>query len=577
MTGRPSTRVIARFDSISRHERTAPLFFALATTSLILYGLARPNALFGVVQYDDGVYFDSAVRLVSGSIPYRDFVMVQPPGIAVLFAPLALVARHIGTRDGLAIARGVTALICGANVYLIGRLLKDRGRLVAGCASAIVALFPAAVFADRTLLLEPFVVFFALLGARKCLLVTQPVTQRDLFIAGLWFGAATSVKLWAVVLVAAILAALLLPGDDHTAHARMRVHNASVLLAGVATTTTVVCAPFLLAAPSAFVHDVVTAQLTRHTGSTAPIWLRLTDVVGVDGTGSSPSELLGYLLSGVLAFVVFLGGVVAMLRRRTSTAESFVLVAAVLGTFAILVPSQYFNHYAYFVAPFVVASVVLSVSRLGARLRLPTAISAERRTALLTAIGCVFLAGASTLVVAELRFDNSLVFTVGDPSIAIDLAIPIGACAISDATVLLVEANRATPSAPTCPALVDATGLWLATAPKEAPLGCETIAPPLVSTWKGLLQEADFFVESGSNQSRVPWTVGLRAWFKRNYRHIPDPGAQIFVRTTSSYVAAELNPARWSLKLLISEGWHPPTRHGKSHAVRLPRCLSTRV
>ena len=566
-----------RLTAILASTRTGPLLFALATTTLIFYGLSRGNALFGVVQYDDGVYFDSAVRLVAGSIPYRDFVMVQPPGIAVLFAPLGLVARHIGTRDGLAIARCITALVCGANVYLTGRLLSDRGRVVASAASAVVALFPAAVFADRTLLLEPYVVFFALLGARQCLLASQPLTRRTLLLAGAYFGAATSIKLWAAVLVAAMLAALLLPGANRRGRAPARVHDAATLLFGALATTSIICAPFLLAAPHAFIHDVIGAQLARHTGSTAPIWLRLVDLLGVDGTGNSVSSLGAYLLGVVVASILLFGGVVPMIRKRTSAAETFLLVAALLGTSAILVPSEYFNHYAYFVAPFLAGSIVLSTSRLASGPSRPLAIFTARHRTLVGALACVACASISVLAIAEVRFDNSLVASVGDPSIAIDLAIPNGACAISDATVLLVEANRATPTSSTCPALVDATGLWLATAPKEAPLGCEMIAPALVVKWQDLLQASDFFVESGSYQSRVPWTVGLRAWFKRNFSHIPDPGAQIFVRSASSYATAALDPARWSLKALNAAGWHPPTRRGKGHGPHLPQCLNTRI
>jgi alpha-1,2-mannosyltransferase len=47
---------------------------------LRFYQLTRPGYLLGVTEYDDGVNFGDALRLVSGVIPYRDFVMVQPPG-----------------------------------------------------------------------------------------------------------------------------------------------------------------------------------------------------------------------------------------------------------------------------------------------------------------------------------------------------------------------------------------------------------------------------------------------------------------------------------------------------------------
>ncbi len=44
------------------------------------FQLSRPGHLSGFTQYDDGVYFGNAVRLVHGAIAYRDFATVQPPG-----------------------------------------------------------------------------------------------------------------------------------------------------------------------------------------------------------------------------------------------------------------------------------------------------------------------------------------------------------------------------------------------------------------------------------------------------------------------------------------------------------------
>src|ERR1700693_2585930 len=75
---------------------------------LRLYQLARPGYLLGVTEYDDGVQFGDAVRLVRGVIPYRDFVVVQPPGIMVLMAPVAALAKVTGTAWGLGIARLLT-------------------------------------------------------------------------------------------------------------------------------------------------------------------------------------------------------------------------------------------------------------------------------------------------------------------------------------------------------------------------------------------------------------------------------------------------------------------------------------
>ena len=45
--------------------------------------------MYGLGNYDDGVYYSAATALVHGQLPYRDFLLLQPPGIAVLLAPFA--------------------------------------------------------------------------------------------------------------------------------------------------------------------------------------------------------------------------------------------------------------------------------------------------------------------------------------------------------------------------------------------------------------------------------------------------------------------------------------------------------
>jgi hypothetical protein len=69
--------------------RVACLFPALR-----LFQLSRPGHLSGFAQYDDGVYFGNAVRLVHPAIAYRDFATVQPPGSRLLMTPVALAASR---------------------------------------------------------------------------------------------------------------------------------------------------------------------------------------------------------------------------------------------------------------------------------------------------------------------------------------------------------------------------------------------------------------------------------------------------------------------------------------------------
>src|SRR5205814_5974504 len=99
--------------------------------------LVRPN------EYDDGSYFGSAVHLVGGILPYRGFIFVQPPGILLLMAPAALVAKVTGTAAGMAIGRVLTMLVSAAGVVLVGLLVRHRGALAALIACGVLAVFPA--------------------------------------------------------------------------------------------------------------------------------------------------------------------------------------------------------------------------------------------------------------------------------------------------------------------------------------------------------------------------------------------------------------------------------------------------
>src|ERR1700678_3408104 len=76
--------------------------FSLGVGYYQLFGL---HELHAVLEYDDGGWFGSAVRLAHGVLPYRSFVLDQPPGVPLLLAPIGLLSRLVGTRDAFGVAR----------------------------------------------------------------------------------------------------------------------------------------------------------------------------------------------------------------------------------------------------------------------------------------------------------------------------------------------------------------------------------------------------------------------------------------------------------------------------------------
>src|SRR5215469_695488 len=189
----------------------SPVNLAIAVTTLIAlivrgYLLIRPGVL-TVTQYDDGPYFGSAVRLVHGVLPYRDYAFVQPPGITVLMSPLGLLTYLTGTASGLGFARILTVFAGSAGVALTGLLVRHRGTLAVLLAGGILAIYEPAADASHTVLLEPWLVLFCLIGA-VAVFDRDRVTAstRRLFWGGVAFGFAGAIKLWAIVPVLVIAA-----------------------------------------------------------------------------------------------------------------------------------------------------------------------------------------------------------------------------------------------------------------------------------------------------------------------------------------------------------------------------------
>src|SRR5262249_16965705 len=151
------------------------------------------------------------VRLTYGVVPYRDFALVQPPGITLLMAPAALVAHVTGTAWGLVIGRLLTVFAGAASVALAGLLVRHRGVLAVLVTCALLATCPPRAAASHTVLLEPWVVLFCLAGAVAVFDRDRLTTSTTrLAWGGVALGFAGAVKLWVIVPVV-VIAVLCLP------------------------------------------------------------------------------------------------------------------------------------------------------------------------------------------------------------------------------------------------------------------------------------------------------------------------------------------------------------------------------
>jgi alpha-1,2-mannosyltransferase len=66
-----------------------------------LVRVARGAGLCGMNSYDGAVYYAAAAGLAHGLLPYRDFLLLHPPGIVVALVPFAALGRVIGDPYGM--------------------------------------------------------------------------------------------------------------------------------------------------------------------------------------------------------------------------------------------------------------------------------------------------------------------------------------------------------------------------------------------------------------------------------------------------------------------------------------------
>jgi hypothetical protein len=205
------------------------------------------------------VYFSASTALVHGLLPYRDFLLLQPPGILIAWSPFAVLGTVIGDPTAFAIARLAVMLLGAANAALVTLLAGRLSRLAGLMAGLVYAVWITAAFGERSTDFHGPQTTLLLVGL-LVLARDGPLRPTRAAVAGAFLGLATSIQLWQGVSVAVILAWLLLgPGLD----ARTRLRMAAAFGGGVLTAFALVCLPFLVAAPGAMVRYVLLDQVGR--------------------------------------------------------------------------------------------------------------------------------------------------------------------------------------------------------------------------------------------------------------------------------------------------------------------------
>jgi alpha-1,2-mannosyltransferase len=326
---------------------------------LYLWQLTVPRFL---QFYDSGVYMAAAMHLVSGALPYRDFTIVQPPGILYLLMPEALLGRIFGTHDAFLVARLVSALVTAFDATLLAWLVRSRGRSAMLVAGVGLVLMPVAIFFSSAVRLEPYCICFILLGALVALTSRggpSRVSTPRLVAAGALFGAAATVEFWAFYPFLAMVFCL-----------APRVRRRTLaFVGGAAASVTALTAPFLVSTPGRFLSMVFFDQLQRKsngsTGGESLIW-RLIDMTGFSATSISPNGT-----EAVIAFMALGLLVVAAARVRVSdgAVDSFLAWATILTIGGLMAGPDAFTDFGYFAAPFLLCLVAVSLAKIGGPMR----------------------------------------------------------------------------------------------------------------------------------------------------------------------------------------------------------------
>ncbi len=466
-----------------------------------LIPLARGAGLFGIVNYDDGVYFGAALAFADGRIPYRDFLLLHPPGVVVLYGPIAALSRIAGDANALAIARVATIALGAANTVLVALVASRAGRAAALAAGAFYAVWSSAVVVEQaTWLIAPqnTCVLVALLALGGATAVGR-VSAARAGVIGAAMAVDVTLQIWNIVPAAVVGVLLVAVVARHRSSGWRAPLVGSVV--GAAVALAVVVLPFaVLAGPQMF-RDVILDQVGRGAVH-ASLLYRVETVEGMPGSVRSPFRTLANVAAIGGALVVAL--VVAFAAWRRPVVRPWLALLVAQGAVLLVLP-VYFPHYRAWLAPAATLTIGASVALLADALS-----SARLRTA---------FRGAVVLVLAVL-LGGTLAqrFGAAVPLGRLRAAVSSARCVAADSPVVLIEADVFTSSLRSgCEVKIDVSGESYDLAARNSlPATARATLAPYQRSMEAYYTSADVvaFTRLSSGDGLAPATLAaLRARF----------------------------------------------------------------
>jgi hypothetical protein len=201
--------------------------------------------------------------------------------------------------------------------------------------------------------------------------------------------------------------------------------------------------------------------------------------------------------------------IAAMIRsnERPTTLEWFA-VASTVGVAALLMlPAQFYGHYAAFIAPFLAIAVASTVGVLVPAPLLRTGLA-------IAALGLIALTANHVRIIGGEH--------ASDKALSIDAVIPAGACALADSPADLITADRFVSPSPGCGDNI--------TDPYGTTISYGRSNPATVAVWRHAFENSDYLVLYSLRNGRIPLVPSLRAYLDEHFGLVRTDGLLIFVR-----------------------------------------------
>jgi hypothetical protein len=391
-------------------------------------------------------------------------------------------------------------------VVLLGVLVRHRGPVTAGVACGLYAVYPDALVAAHTFVLEPWLNLCCLAAAALIFDGDRlaAADTRRLALGGAAFGFAVAVKIWALVpLAVAGLVALV-----STRRARPAL------------------TPFAVLAPGGLARGVLVGQLVRNASGGRDLTGRLAELAGAQGPLSLPARFPRPLLLAAIGAVIVGLYAAAYLAagRRPAALDAYALLGAVAVTGVLLWPRLYYSHYGAFDGPFLALAVALPAGLLPdallsggllSRGLLPGGPLAASRAAG-AVLAAVLAAAVAAAGVAQFRAESRLAGT--QVAAAADRLIPAGACVVTNDSAYTVAAGRFYSDVAGCPAMTDSFGTLFAMTSGHPRDASPAVLAPVIALWQATLEQATYVWLTGDTVAQIPWNAGLDGYFRRHFR-----------------------------------------------------------